>query len=270
MRNVRFHLHGFIMCFVLGMLLAGTPSWAASIDPVDFQRQVRPILSDNCFACHGPDAETRMADLRLDTREGAFAQRQNGSPVIPGDFNTSLLYQRVTHQNETLRMPPAHSKKELTEEQIEILKSWIEQGASWDQHWSFKAVKRPEPPAVKNEAWVRSPLDRFILARLEKEGLTPAPEADKGALARRVALDITGLPPDPGTLESFLSDTSDRAYQKLVDRLLDSKHWGEHRARYWLDAARYGDTHGIHIDNYREMWPLPRLGDPGFQRQQTV
>ena len=255
MRKVRFHPHGFITCFALGLLLASTPSWAASIDPVDFQRQVRPILSDNCFACHGPDAETRMADLRLDTREGAFAQRRSGSPVIPGDFNTSLLYKRITHQNEMLRMPPAHSKKELTEDQIEILKSWIEQGASWDQHWSFKAVQRPEPPGVENEGWASSPLDRFVLARLEKEGLTPAPEADKRTLARRVALDITGLPPDPGTLAGFLSDTSERAYEKLVDRLLESKHWGEHRGRYWLDAARYGDTHGIHIDNYREMWP---------------
>ena len=255
MRKVPFHRHGLITCLALGLLVAGASSQAASIDPIDFQRQVRPILSDNCFACHGPDAETRMADLRLDTREGAFAQRQNGSPVIPGDFNTSLLYKRVTHQNEILRMPPAHSKKELTEDQIEILKSWIEQGASWDQHWSFKAVKRPEPPAVENEGWASSPLDRFILARLEREGLTPAPEADKHTLARRVALDITGLPPDPGTLAGFLSDTSERAYEKLVDRLLESKHWGEHRGRYWLDAARYGDTHGIHIDNYREMWP---------------
>ena len=255
MRRVRFPLLGLTVGFALGVLFAAAPSWAASIDSVDFQRQVRPILSDNCFACHGPDAETRMADLRLDTREGAFAQRESGSPVVPGALETSLLYKRITHDNEMLRMPPAYSKKELTEEQIEILKNWIEQGASWDQHWSFKAVKRPEPPAVKNEAWVRGPLDRFVLARLEKEGLAPAPEADKRTLARRAALDVTGLPPDPGILESFLRDTSEQAYEKLVDRLLNSKHWGEHRARYWLDAARYGDTHGIHIDNYREMWP---------------
>ena len=152
MRRIRFHLHGFITCFALGMLFAGAPSRAASIDPIDFQRQVRPILSDNCFACHGPDAKTRMADLRLDIREGAFTQRQNGSPVIPGDFNASLLYQRITHQNEMLRMPPTHSKKELTEDQIDVLKRWIAEGASWDQHWSFKAIKRPELPAVKNEA----------------------------------------------------------------------------------------------------------------------
>ena len=222
---------------------------------IDFQRDVRPILSDNCFQCHGPDKGTRMAELQLDTRDGAFAKRANGTTIVPGDPEASLLYKRITHENEVMRMPPAYSKKELTKEQIEILKSWIQQGASWDQHWAFKAITRPKLPAVKNEAWVRSPLDRFVLTRLEKEGLTPAPEADKRTLARRVALDLTGLPPDPGTLESFLSDTSEQAYEKLVDRLLDSKHWGEHRARYWLDAARYGDTHGIHIDNYREMWP---------------
>ena len=248
------------LCLVIPILfLAVTASSAGPVSEssgtADFQRDVRPILSNSCFQCHGPDAKTRMADLRLDTREGAFAQRENGSPIVPGDSDASLLYQRITHENQMMRMPPGYSKKELTKEQIEILKSWIEQGASWDQHWSFKALERLEPPAVKNEAWVRRPLDRFILARLEKDGLTPAPEADKRTLARRVALDVTGLPPDPGTLESFLSDTSEHAYDKLVDRLLDSKHWGEHRARYWLDAARYGDTHGIHIDNYREMWP---------------
>ena len=221
---------------------------------IDFQRDVRPVLSDNCFQCHGPDKGTRMAELRLDTQEGAFAKRANGTTIVPGDPEASLLYKRITHENEMMRMPPAYSKKELAKEQIGVLRRWIEEGASWDQHWSFKAITRPKPPAVKNETWVRSPLDRFVLSRLEAEGLAPAPKADKRTLARRVALDLTGLPPDPGTLESFLHDTSEDAYEKLVDRLLDSKHWGEHRARYWLDAARYGDTHGIHIDNYREMW----------------
>ena len=247
-------------CLVIPILfLAVTASSAGPVSEssgtADFQRDVRPILSNSCFQCHGPDAKTRMADLRLDTREGAFAQRENGSAIVPGDSDASLLYQRITHENQMMRMPPAYSKKELTKEQIDVLRRWIEEGASWNQHWSFKAIERVEPPAVKNEAWVLRPLDRFILARLEKDGLTPAPEADKRTLARRVALDVTGLPPDPGTLESFLGDASEHAYEKLVDRLLDSKHWGEHRARYWLDAARYGDTHGIHVDNYREMWP---------------
>ena len=244
-------------CLVILFLLVPAPSAAPvseSSPTIDFQRDVRSILSDNCFQCHGPDKSTRMAELRLDTQESAFAKRPNGTTIVPGDLEASLLYQRITHENGIIRMPPAYSKKELTKEQIDVLQRWIELGASWDQHWSFKTIERPEPPAMKNETWARSPLDRFILKRLEAEDLTPAPEADKRTLTRRVALDLTGLPPDPATLEIFLHDTSERAYEKLVDRLLDSKHWGEHRARYWLDAARYGDTHGIHIDNYREIW----------------
>ncbi len=232
---------------------AAPPPKADSVQ-VDFQRQVRPILSDNCFQCHGPDKATRMVDLRLDTLEGAFSKRDNGTTIVPGDPEASLVYQRITHENEVLRMPPIHSKKELSGEQIGVLRRWIEEGASWDQHWSFAPLERPQPPQAGKADWVRNPLDRFILARLEQEGLAPAPEADKRTLARRAALDLTGLPPDPGVLESFLSDTSENAYEKLVDKLLESKHWGEHRGRYWLDAARYGDTHGIHIDNYREMW----------------
>ena len=240
------------------LLLCVSATAAPKTDPgatVDFQRDVRPILSDNCFLCHGPDKGARMAELRLDTREGAFATRDNGSPIVPGDSAASLLYKRITHDNEVLRMPPAHSKKALTDEQIGILKRWIDEGASWDQHWAFQPLERPDPPEVNNKKWARNPLDRFVLARLEREGLAPAPEAGKATLARRAALDLTGLPPDPGLLENFLSDTSENAYEKLVDKLLESRHWGEHRARYWLDAARYGDTHGIHVDNYREMWP---------------
>ena len=228
------------------------PSGAAT---VDFQRDVRPILSNHCFECHGPDAATRMVDLRLDTREGAFSQRPGGSLIVPGDPEASLLYQRISHPQPALRMPPSHSKRPLNAQQIATLREWIAQGAAWDRHWSFKPIGRPEPPPVKDSSWVRNPLDRFVLARLEAEGLAPAPEADKNTLARRLALDLTGLPPDPGTLAAFLADDSDSAYETLVGRLMESKHWGEHRARYWLDAARYGDTHGIHIDNYREMWP---------------
>ena len=252
---------------VLAVPTAAAAQVAESSRAVDFQRDVRPILSDNCFQCHGPDRRTRRVALRLDTEDGAFATRPNGTPIAPGDVEASLLYQRITHENERMRMPPpALTTKTLSPEQIDVLRTWIEEGASWDQHWSFKGIERPAPPAVENEAWVRSALDRFVLARLEAEGLAPAPEADKRTLARRVALDLTGLPPDPGTLDSFLSDTSEQAYETLVDRLLDSKHWGEHRARYWLDAARYGDTHGIHIDNYREMyayrdWVIQALND---------
>ena len=222
------------------LLLAVAASAAAQVPEssraVDFQRDVRPILSDNCFQCHGPDQGTRRAALRLDTEDGAFATRPNGTTIARGDLGASLLYQRITHENDTMRMPPpALSNKTLSTEQIDVLRRWIAEGASWDQHWSFTGIDRPAPPAVTNEAWARSPLDRFVLARLDSEGLAPAPEADKRTLARRVALDLTGLPPDPGTLESFLSDTSAQAYERLVDSLLDSKHWASTaRATGWM------------------------------------
>ncbi len=222
---------------------------------VDFQRDVRPILADKCFQCHGPDSEAREAELRFDTREGAFAERRRGQPIVPGDAAASVLFQRVIHTNARRRMPPASANKTLTDEQVDILRRWIDEGASWDQHWSFKAVERPEPPVVADDSWVRSPLDRFVLARLEAEGLQPALGANKRALIRRLALDLTGLPPEPELVQRFLSDDSDQAYESIVDELLASPQWGEHRARYWLDAARYGDTHGIHIDNYREIYP---------------
>lgn len=243
------HLPVFITVTLFG--------WAydAGGQTVDFQREVRPILADNCFRCHGPDPSTRQAQLRLDTEEGAFEMRRRGQPVVRGDAGASLIYQRITHENERMRMPPLSANKTLDSDQIEVLRRWIEDGASWDQHWSFKAVASTDAPAVSNDKWVRNSLDRFILAKLETEGLTPALEADRRTLARRVALDLTGLPPEPELLDEFLNDSSDQAYGKLVDALLDSVHWGEHRARYWLDAARYGDTHGIHIDNYREMYP---------------
>ena len=243
---------------------------------VDFQRDVRPILSDNCFACHGPDEATREADLRLDTRDGAFSPRPPAGrstrprdpAVVPGDIDASLLVERINHTDPLRRMPPEVSQKTLSGEQIKILTRWVEQGADWDEHWSFAAIDRPAPPQVEDDAWSRDALDRFVLARLEAVELTPAEEADRRSLARRVALDLTGLPPDPGTLATFLDDSGEGAYERLVDRLLASPHWGEHRARYWLDAARYGDTHGIHIDNYREMYAYRDWVIQAFNRNQ--
>ena len=235
------------------VLLAVTAVPAAQSAPtVDFQRHIRPILAGNCFQCHGPDEDTRRVGLRLDKRDGIFTRRDNGTPIVPNDLESSLLYKRITSDDPHWRMP--FEKEPLGKIQIALIKRWIMEGASWNQHWSFAAINQSQPPVVKNKTWVRSPLDRFVLARLELEGLSPAPEADKRTIARRVALDLTGLPIDPGTLEGFLSDGSEQAYERLVNKLLDSRHWGEHRARYWLDAARYGDTHGIHIDNYREMY----------------
>ena len=262
-RRTQFLRHTLLAPVVGVLLPASLGATAAEPAPaVDFQRDIRPILSDNCFACHGPDEATREADLRLDTRDGAFSlrppagrsNRPRGPAVVPGDIGASLLVERINHADPLRRMPPEVSQKSLSDDQVETLTRWVEQGADWDEHWSFAAIDRPASPEVDDEAWGRDPLDRFILARLEAEELTPAEQADRRSLARRVALDLTGLPPDPGTLATFLSDTEDGAYERLVDRLLASPHWGEHRARYWLDAARYGDTHGIHNDNYREMY----------------
>ena len=236
---------------VLVSLFAATPQGSA----VDFQAEVRPLLADKCFQCHGPDPETRLADLRLDRQEGLFGTRPNGVPVVAGNSRESLVYQRITHANQALRMPPEYSHKSLEPEQIEKIREWIDDGAPWSGHWAFEIPDRPALPEVKDADWSKNPIDRFILARLEEAGLSPAPEADRTALARRAALDVTGLPPDPKLLEEFLADRESGAYDRYLDQLFASKSYGEHRARYWLDNARYADTHGIHIDNYREMWP---------------
>lgn len=230
-------------------LAAGNPG------EVDFQRQVRPILSDKCFLCHGPDKETRMANLRLDVREGAFAQRKNGIPIVPGKPDESLLIKRIYSDNPAFRMPPVFSHRTLTAEQKDTLRRWIEQGAKWNQHWAFVAPKKAPTPPVKNSNWPRNEIDRFILAKIEAKELQPAPEADRYTLIRRVTLDLTGLPPTPAEVDAFIKDKSPKAYEKVVDRLLASPRYGEHRAHYWLDAARYADTNGLHFDNYREMWP---------------
>ena len=234
---------------------AAMPKPASQKRTVDFQREIRPILSDNCFLCHGPDKGTRMMDLRLDTKEGAFTARKSGAPIVPGNPAASLLYQRIFTGDKARVMPPVHSKRALTADQKDVIKRWIEQGAPWKEHWAFAAPVRPTLPSVVNTRWAHNPLERFVRARLEAAGLQPAPEADRRTLGRRASLDLTGLPPAPEMVEAFVNDKSAQAYEHYVDRLLDSKQWGEHRARYWLDAARYADTHGIHVDNYREMWP---------------
>ncbi len=241
--------------FAMGALLSTGLVAQTPGAKVDFQREIRPILSANCFSCHGPDKGSRMAGMRLDTRDGAFAQRKNGAPIVPGNAAASLVIQRILEPDAAKRMPPEMSHKTLSDAQKDTLKRWIEQGAQWKEQWAFVAPVRPDLPATKMENWARNPIDRFVLAKLEAQALSPAPEADKRTLIRRVTLDLTGLPPAPAEVEAFLKDTSASAYEKVVDRLLASPHYGEHRGRYWLDAARYGDTHGIHVDNYREMWP---------------
>ncbi len=226
------------------------PLAAFAQEPLQFNRDIRPILADNCFACHGPDSAARQADLRLDKSDVAVEMKA----IVPGKPDESALVERIFSTDPDAIMPPPDSHKQLTAEQKAILKRWIEQGAEYQPHWSFLTPQRPEIPHVKNRDWVRNPIDAFILARLEAEGLAPAPEADKRTLARRAALDLTGLPPDPQLVEAFVANAAPDAYEKFVDQLLDSKAWGEHRGRYWLDYARYADTHGIHFDNFREMW----------------
>ena len=239
----------------LPALLLALPTAAAAQDPpVDFARDVRPILSDNCYLCHGFDAETREAGLRLDTREGAFGElRSGGAAVVPGDLDASELAYRILAEPGE-RMPPVDSGRELTAEEIDVLRRWVAQGAPWEEHWSFVPPERPEPPAVERADWPLGPLDAFVLARLEEEGLAPSPDASKEALLRRVTFDLTGLPPTVEEQDAFLADDEPGAYERVVDRLLASPRYGEHMARYWLDAARYGDTHGLHLDNERSMW----------------
>jgi hypothetical protein len=240
-----------------GIVVGGGRVCLAAPKPIDFQREIRPILSDNCFQCHGPDSKNRMAGLRLDLKEAALEKRKNGSAaIVPTNAAASLLYQRIIETNPNKKMPPAYSHKSVSAPQAALLKRWIDEGANWKEHWAYQAPAKPKTlPAVRNAAWVRNPIDRFVLARLEAQALTPAPAAGKRTLIRRVALDITGLPPKAEEIDAFLKDTAPSAYEKMVDRYLASPHYGEHRGRYWLDAARYADTHGIHVDNYREMWP---------------
>lgn len=235
-------------------LLAAHTSWAA--EKLEFNRDIRPILSNTCFTCHGPDSAKREAGLRLDQREAALAETASGvRSIVPGDPALSEIIARVTSSDPDLKMPPPESGKVVTPEQIETLKRWVSEGAEYQAHWSFLKIERPELPVVKNDTRVRTPIDRFLQARLEKDGLTLADDADRVTLIRRVTFDLTGLPPTPAEVDAFVGDASPDAYSKVVDRLLASPRYGEHMARYWLDAARYGDTHGLHLDNERSLWP---------------
>ncbi len=222
---------------------------------VTFNRDVRPILSDACFACHGPDAKKRKADLRLDTQEGAFAALGEGRhPFVAGRPERSEVYRRISAADASKRMPPARSARRLTGREVALIRRWIEQGAMWQKHWAFLPPARSPLPVVKDRRWPRNPIDAFMLARLEREGLSPSPEADRTTLLRRVTLDLTGLPPTPAEVDAFLADRSPDAYERAVDRLLASPRFGERMAIRWLDAARYADTSGYQSDGERIMW----------------
>jgi len=241
----------------LAMLTLASPAPAGESAParVDYQRDIRPILSDSCFACHGPDEDSRKGGFRLDDGEGAFLATSTGLPgVTPGKPQESELWRRISSSDSDELMPPPDSGKKLTRAEIDLIRRWIDQGAPWQAHWAFIAPQRPIAPAVSDEHWSRTAIDRFLLQRLDEARLNHSPEASKETLIRRATLALTGIPPTIAEVDAFLANNSPAAYERLVDRLLASPHYGEHMARYWLDAARYGDTHGLHLDNYREMW----------------
>jgi mono/diheme cytochrome c family protein len=232
------------------------PQPPAKPAPVDYNRDVRPILAKNCFACHGPDVGQRAAGLRLDVRDAAVKERRHGAAIVPSKPDRSALVARLTTKDETERMPPKETGNHLSDEQVATLKRWIAEGAVYAEHWAWVKPTRPTPPPVANAAWVRNAVDAFVLARLEKAGLRPAEEADKYTLLRRVSLDLRGLPPTPREVEEFAKDTSPDAYEKAVDRFLQDPAYGERWARMWLDLARYADSAGYGSDPLRQnIWP---------------
>ena len=236
-------------CGVPALWIALVSAAPGQEEPVQFNRDIRPILAENCFACHGPDARQRKGDLRLD--QAAEARKKAIDTDNPA---RSSLLARITSHEPDVQMPPPDSGKQLTPEEIEFLRRWVRQGAPFERHWSFMSPRRPSAPAVRNEAWIRNPIDRFVLAELDMAELQPAREADRQTWIRRVTLDLTGMPPAVKDVDAFLGDQTEQAYGKVVDRLLASSRYGEHMARFWLDASRYADTNGYQYDLEREQW----------------
>jgi hypothetical protein len=244
---------------------AATPQGQASTDarpsasrvadqPVEFNRDIRPILSDKCYTCHGPDKERRLSKVRFDIETEAKQDLGGRFAIVPGDPAKSEMIRRITAAEPARRMPPVSSGRTLTSNEIQLLQTWIAQGAKWERHWSFIPPRRRPLPEVKNRSWARNEIDYFVLKRLEQEGYSPAAEADRATLIRRASLDLTGIPPTPAEVDAFLNDRSPNAYETVVDRLLKSPRYGERMAARWLDAARYADTNGYQTDAERYMW----------------
>lgn len=225
------------------------------VKAVDFNRDLRPILSNNCFACHGPDTAARQADLRLDIEKSATAEHDGHAAIIPGNLERSELIRRITSDDEDERMPPKESNKHLKPQEIELLKRWVKEGAKWSLAWAYIPPHETPTPAVKDRAWTINAIDNYVLARLEAEGLHPSPEADTTTLIRRLYIDFIGLPPSPEEVDEFIVDHSADAFERLVNRLLASPHYGERMAAYWLDLVRYADTVGYHGDQEHNISP---------------
>ena len=238
-----------MVCIFLAALPATTVAQAPSTD-IDFNRDIRPILAENCFYCHGQDHNKRQGDLRLDLREAAV---QSGA-IVAKDGAVSSLVTRIKSDDPDTMMPPPKSNKKLSAEQKQLLERWIAEGAVYQSHWAFVTPTRPAEPPVRKTEWVQTPIDRFVLAKLEAEGLTPSPEADRATLIKRLSIDLTGLPPTPQEVDDFVNDTSEKAYETVVDRLMASTHYGERMALPWLDAARYADSNGFQQDGDTWQW----------------
>jgi Protein of unknown function (DUF1549)/Planctomycete cytochrome C len=249
---------GALFCgSVISVLLAcGASLRAAEPARIGFNHEIRPLLADKCFTCHGPDARARKADLRLDVRDEAIKVRQKIQPIVPGEPDKSEVVRRIFTDDESDRMPPEKSRLKLTDAQKQLLREWIRQGAPYEAHWSLIPLPdKVTPPAIASAAWPRSDLDKFVLARIEAEKLTPAPEASRERWLRRVTFDFTGLPPTRTEIDAFLADTSPQAYEHVVDRLLASPRYGEKMATSWLDVARYADSFGYQADLDTKAWP---------------
>jgi uncharacterized protein DUF1549/uncharacterized protein DUF1553/concanavalin A-like lectin/glucanase superfamily protein/cytochrome c len=248
-----------LSCLFFSQLMRGAPARAvqntAPAREIVFNRDIRPILADKCWSCHGPDAPAKKMKLRLDSEDAATADLGGGRrAIVPGNPEQSQLVRRITSGDEMTRMPPVDSGRKLTQAEVDLLVEWVRQGARWQRHWSFITPIRPSSPQIKNKGWPKNAIDHFVLERLEREGVEPSPEADRATLIRRVSLDLTGLPPTPREVEDFLADESPNAYEKVVDRLLASPRYGERLAFRWLDAARYADTNGYQVDGDRSAW----------------
>lgn len=245
-----------VLCRALCWVLAGG-CWVQAGDSsrkLDFARDILPILSDKCFRCHGPDEESREADLRLDRREDALSAEERDPAIVPGDSANSRLVARIQSSDPDEKMPPPDSGLVVSRDESDRLKQWIEEGAVYALHWAFRPIRRPRIPAASSR-WSGDPIDVFVWRRMEPAGLRPSPPADRRTLIRRLSLDLLGLPPTPAEVERFVADRRPDAYERLVDRLLASPHFGERWGRHWLDQARYADTHGYTVDSPRTMWP---------------
>lgn len=243
-----------LLALLLAVGLAHFPALAD--EPLEFNRDVRPILEHACYRCHGFDAKARQAELRLDVADNALKTRESGAAVVPGKPDESLIWKRIISTDPDVVMPPPDAVRQLTAAEHNIIRRWLEQGGKYQKHWALEPIQSPPVPAASDShlAWQKNEVDRYLLPRITASGLAPQPEANRRTLIRRVAFTLTGLPPKLDEVEQYVNDTSPNAYEQMVDRYLASSAYGEEMARHWLDVARYGDTHGLHLDNVRDIW----------------